>query len=84
MLKDNKFKIHSFYETKPMLGVYGLNDRVVPYDSAIVGHARQETVRGINGNHSEICRFSGATDPGHRAVVGALEDYIIAATQDGT
>jgi hypothetical protein len=28
MLEDNKFKIHSFFEVKPMLGVYGLNDRV--------------------------------------------------------
>jgi len=28
MLEDEKFKIHSFFETKPMLGVYGLNDRV--------------------------------------------------------
>ncbi|KAH8595071.1 Alpha/Beta hydrolase protein [Bisporella sp. PMI_857] len=82
MLEDNKFKIHTFYETKSMLGMYGLNDRVVPYDSALVGHARQEIVRGINGNHSEICKFSCDTDPGYRAVLGALEDYIMASTED--
>ncbi|KAH0543097.1 hypothetical protein FGG08_002523 [Glutinoglossum americanum] len=79
MLEDNNFKIHSFYETKPMLGAYGLRDRVVPYESALVGHARQEVARGINGNHSEICKFSSTTDPGYKAVFGALEDYIKAA-----
>jgi hypothetical protein len=28
MLEDNKFMVHSFFETKPTLGLYGLNDRV--------------------------------------------------------
>lgn len=28
MLEDNIFKIHSFYETQPMLGIYGLRDLV--------------------------------------------------------
>lgn len=28
MLEDNTFNIHTFYETKSMLGMYGLNDRV--------------------------------------------------------
>ncbi|EPE29406.1 P-loop containing nucleoside triphosphate hydrolase [Glarea lozoyensis ATCC 20868] len=82
MLEDNKFMIHSFFETKPMSGLYGLQDRVVPYESALVGHARQEIVRGINGNHSEICKFKDATDPGYKAVSGALEDYILALRQE--
>lgn len=56
---------------------------MVPYESALVGHARQEVVRGINGNHSEICKFSSATDPGYKAVFGALEDYMM-ALKDGT
>ena len=30
MLEDRKIKIHSFYETQPMLGVYGLRDLVPP------------------------------------------------------
>ncbi|MCJ1245334.1 hypothetical protein MMC30_002538 [Trapelia coarctata] len=91
MLEDSHFQIHSFYETQSMLGIYGLRDRaslnpfatvliVVPYESALVGHARQEIVRGIHGNHVEICRFGGGTDPGYRAVLGALEDYIKEAT----
>jgi hypothetical protein len=100
MLEDNKFKIHSFYETQPMLGLYGLRDRVrpqsivfgrlwteilqvVPYESAQVGHARHEIVREINGNHSEICKFSKVTDSGYKAIFGALEDYIKAATTQG-
>jgi hypothetical protein len=28
MLEDDKFQIHSFYETKPMVGLYGLRDEV--------------------------------------------------------
>ena len=47
-----------------------------------MGHARREIVSGINGNHSEICKFSGDSDPGYRAVLGALEDYITASTRD--
>ena len=54
----------------------------MPYESARVGHARQEVVRGVNGNHSEICKFSSATDPGYKAVLGALEDYITALKED--
>jgi hypothetical protein len=55
---------------------------VVPYGSARVGHARQEVVRGIDGNHSEICKFSSATDLGYKAVLGALEDYLLALKED--
>ena len=28
MLEDGNFQIHSFFETKPMIGLYGLRDRV--------------------------------------------------------
>jgi len=59
-----------------MLGL----DRVVPYESAQVGHARHEVVREIVGNHHEICKFGRASDPGYRAVFGAIEDYVKAAT----
>jgi len=54
---------------------------VVPYESAQVGHARHEVVHQINGNHLEMCKFSKATDPGFKAVFGAIEDYFKAATQ---
>jgi hypothetical protein len=55
---------------------------VVPYESAKVGHAKHEVVRGIVGNHSQICKFGAATDPGYKAVLGALEDYIMALKED--
>jgi hypothetical protein len=48
-----------------------------------VGHARQEIVRGINGNHSEICKFNNSMDPGYKAVFGALEDYVLVSKQEG-
>jgi hypothetical protein len=47
-----------------------------------VGHAMQEIVRAIDGNHSEICKFSSTTDPGYKAVLGALEDYLLAIKED--
>ena len=57
---------------------------MVPYDSAQVGHARHEIVREINGNHSEICKYASAADPGYKSVFGAIEDYIKEATEGAT
>jgi hypothetical protein len=51
-------------------------NQVVPFESAQVGHAKHETLMGINGNHSEICKFAKDTDAGYKAVLGAIEDYI--------
>jgi hypothetical protein len=31
---------------------------------------------GIDGNHSEICKFPGPRHHGYVAVLGALEDYV--------
>ena len=39
---------------------------------------------GINGNHSEICRFATADDPGYKAVSGAIIDYVKEATKEGS
>ncbi|RYO85060.1 hypothetical protein DL766_005571 [Monosporascus sp. MC13-8B] len=83
MLEDGHFNIHSFYETHPIMGMYGLNSLIVPYSSALVGHARKEVSLGLPGNHSEICKFSGADDPGYKAVFGALQDYIRKAKAGG-
>ena len=104
MLEDEHFSIHSFFETKPMVGVYGVNglvrlslhslstcrivdragdidftSQVVPYESALVGHARKEICLGICGNHREMCKFANEDDQGYKAVQGALQDYVEAA-----
>ncbi|KAL2065167.1 hypothetical protein VTL71DRAFT_4308 [Oculimacula yallundae] len=80
MLEDRKFNIHSFYEQVALTGAPGLqNQVVVSKDSAAVGHARAETVAGIDKNHLEMCRFSGFGDNNYVAISGAIEDYIIAA-----
>lgn len=76
MLEDGHFGVHSFYETKAMMGVYGINGRVVPSESALVGHAKKEVVAGIHANHSEICKFWDKYDHGYKAVFGAMQDYI--------
>ncbi|OBS22671.1 hypothetical protein FPOA_09003 [Fusarium poae] len=75
MLEDGHFTIHSFWETKPMNGLKGLRGLVVPYDSAIVGHAKKEIRLGITATHASICKFSGPGDAGYQAVFGALQDY---------
>ena len=80
MLEDGHFSVHSFFETRPIVGMYGLNSLVVPFESAVVGHARKEISLGLRGNHSEICKFSGPEDPGYKAVFGALQDYVRAAS----
>ncbi|KAI4867910.1 hypothetical protein F4820DRAFT_445495 [Hypoxylon rubiginosum] len=80
MLEDGHFRIHSFYETRPILGMYGLDSLVVPFESSQVGHARKEVILGLPGNHSEICKFSGPSDPAYKAVFGALQDYVREAT----
>ncbi|KAI0869581.1 hypothetical protein GGS24DRAFT_478422 [Hypoxylon argillaceum] len=76
MLEDGHFGVHSFYETKGMMGIYGINGLVVPYESALVGHAKKEVVAGIHANHSEICKFRDSYDHGYKAVSGAMQDYI--------
>ncbi|KAI0147348.1 hypothetical protein GGR57DRAFT_260172 [Xylariaceae sp. FL1272] len=80
MLEDGHFGIHSFYETRPIVGMYGLNSLVVPFESSLVGHASKEVSAGLFGNHSEICKFAGPDDPSYRLVFGALQDYVRQAT----
>lgn len=53
---------------------------MVPFESSQVGHARKEVILGLPGNHSEICKFSGPSDPAYKAVFGALQDYVREAT----
>ncbi|KAF4461012.1 RAS-2 [Fusarium albosuccineum] len=79
MLEDGHFTIHSFFETLPMRGIKGLKGLVVPYESAVVGHARKEIFLGITSTHASICKFSGPSDPGYQAVFGALQDYVRAS-----
>ncbi|KAF8854985.1 hypothetical protein BDZ45DRAFT_596319, partial [Acephala macrosclerotiorum] len=83
ILEDGNISIHSFYEAKGMTGIYGLQGRVVPFESARVGHVRHEVSMSINGNHSEICKFPSADDPGYKAVSHAIIEYVKKATREG-
>ena len=56
---------------------------MVPFDSAQVGHAKYEVLSGINGNHLEICKYEKKSDPGYKAVYGAIEDYMGIVIADG-
>jgi hypothetical protein len=50
--------------------------------SSQYSNVKHEVVRVIDGNHSQICKFGAATDPGYKAVLGAPEDYIMALKED--
>jgi hypothetical protein len=57
----------------------------VPHESAYIGHAKYETVMGIDGDHSEICKFANDKSAGYKAICGVIEDYISsAAIQQGS
>lgn len=85
LMDSGNFGVHTFYETKPMTGVYGITGMVVPYESARIGDIKHEVLRGLNANHRDICRFTGADDEMYRAVSGAIVDYVTeAATSSGS
>ena len=48
---------------------------MVPRKYAVIDHLR-ETAVGIDGDHSEVCKFGSKNNAGYKAVVGALEDYV--------
>lgn len=47
------------------------------YDASIVGHARAETVVGIDADHRGMCKFENREDTGYQMVLGAIEDYVV-------
>ncbi|KAF8538874.1 hypothetical protein BDD12DRAFT_739548, partial [Trichophaea hybrida] len=75
ILRENSLKIHSFREEKGMSGFRGISGKVVGDTSAILGDA-DEGREGINGNHSEMCKFASLQDDGFRKVTGVLLRYV--------
>jgi len=49
----------------------------VEYDASIVGHARAETVVGIDADHRGMCKFKNDKNSGYRMVLGAIQDYVM-------
>ncbi|KAF4470497.1 P-loop containing nucleoside triphosphate hydrolase [Fusarium albosuccineum] len=76
LLDEGTFSVHSFYETQTMSTMYGIEDKVVPYHSATLGDVKRETIMGINADHRGICKFGSVSDPGYKAVIGAIMDYL--------
>ncbi|CEJ57105.1 hypothetical protein PMG11_05812 [Penicillium brasilianum] len=56
--------------------ISGLQGKIVDDRASIVGHARAETVAGIDADHRGIARFENRDDQGYQVVWGALQDYI--------
>lgn len=53
-------------------------------ESAQVGHPKYEFERSIDGDHSEICKFSNGRSAGYKAICGAIEDFISRVNQQGS
>ncbi|RHZ47020.1 uncharacterized protein CDV56_103078 [Aspergillus thermomutatus] len=75
MLRMNDIKAYSFHEERPMSGVLGLNEKVVPDFSAIIGDP-SEGREGIDANHIQICKYTGKDDSGYIRVLGAIRLYV--------
>ncbi|KAI1169532.1 hypothetical protein F4777DRAFT_584825 [Nemania sp. FL0916] len=80
LVRRYKIRVCTFYESKAMTRVYGIEGMVVPRESALI-RCEGESERGLNANHSEMCKFSGPDDSNYRAVSGAIVDLIEDATK---
>ncbi|KAL8852479.1 MAG: hypothetical protein Q9221_002602 [Calogaya cf. arnoldii] len=72
--------VYSFWEMKPMTGLYGLNGKIVDDFSSIIGDAA-EGKEGIDANHLDMCRFRSKDDAGYRKVSGEIKTLVHAASQ---
>lgn len=75
MLKEDKFNVYTFMESKGLKGIRGLDGKVVEDVSSYLGDARERRDT-INANHMEMCRFSGPRDNGYRKVRDAVAKCI--------
>ncbi|KAK4197919.1 hypothetical protein QBC40DRAFT_284648 [Triangularia verruculosa] len=70
MVAERSWSIMSFRET---IGMRALGGRkVVEQESACLGNPALETVRDIESDHREMCRFHGVEDPQYKKVASAL------------
>ncbi|PVH81097.1 hypothetical protein DL98DRAFT_654283 [Cadophora sp. DSE1049] len=76
LLYERKFQIHSFHESLGLMGVKGLNARVVEPWSASVGDPGREKTDTIDANHMDMCRFNGPADRGYQKVSAELRELV--------
>ncbi|KAI1416198.1 hypothetical protein F5Y13DRAFT_128814 [Hypoxylon sp. FL1857] len=70
-------KIHSFQEGRGIMGMKGLNNKVVSDYSSIVDLPDIfETVQSINANHSEMVKCKSRDDPQYRDISDVLRRII--------
>ncbi|KAK3371504.1 hypothetical protein B0T24DRAFT_706512 [Lasiosphaeria ovina] len=74
LASEMKWNIVSFRETRGMSILGG--DKVVDDASACLGDSTLETVRDIESDHRDMCRFSGLDDPRYRKVVAAIRRIV--------
>jgi len=75
LLKENTFRLHTFQETKDIVGIPGLKGLIVEPFSCIIGDACEQ-VQTLNGNHRSMCKYNGAEDDNYNKVYEVISGYV--------
>ncbi|KAI9685382.1 MAG: hypothetical protein M1822_004513 [Bathelium mastoideum] len=71
------FKIHSFQEARGIVGMKGLDQKVVDdFSSKLDLPNPLEIVESIDANHMQMARYSSNEDEGYIAVSGILREFV--------
>ncbi|KAL9110543.1 MAG: hypothetical protein Q9227_004901 [Pyrenula ochraceoflavens] len=76
VLGDQRIKLHTLQEERGISGVKGLSGKIVEDFSSALDDV-MERKQGIDADHRDMIRFSGASDPGYRKVKGIIEGAIL-------
>ncbi|KAF2675937.1 hypothetical protein K458DRAFT_323244 [Lentithecium fluviatile CBS 122367] len=84
IVPEYSIKVHSFQEARGILGIKGLDNKVVDDFSSKLDLPRGlETVESIDANHMQMARCSDTSDPQYRAVVGVLKQFMRSGKSSG-
>ncbi|KAL6355476.1 hypothetical protein LRP88_11068 [Fusarium phalaenopsidis] len=77
IVHESDLKIHSFQEGRGLSGVKGFSGKVVDdFSSKFDLPPTIQTVESIDADHSRMTKFSDKDDPGYRAVLGVLRQFV--------
>jgi hypothetical protein len=75
LLAKPDFMIHCFQEDRGPLGILGLSQQVVDFQSSKTG-SPWENVETLTANHMSMVSYRDSTDPNYIKVSDALVDYV--------
>jgi hypothetical protein len=74
---EHSIRIHSFQESRPVLGITGLHGKVVEDWSSKCDLPRSlEVVESMDANHMQMARSSSKDDPRYEVISAVLRQYI--------